>query len=313
MLNWIYFIFIGTIGWGVSLSLIKVLVGSLDPVEVVMYRMSIGAISLFLLAYILRVREKNIKGWLIDSLVIGTFNMSIPYYLTSFAEKSVTSSLSAVINSLTPLFTVIFGVFIFSADSRINKFHIISFLLGIFGVFLVESGIFVIGGSYRDLMALLLTCACYAISANYFKYKARTKNPLLISAAAALISSLTMLVIKLFYQPAMEWHHLKNFTEMSALLWLGVIGSGLSLYLYIALISRAGPVFVSMVTYLMTVTGVVVGLIWLHEPISISSGFGCISIILSLIFLNLASRQAKSVLVKDMIPAEAGVHRASPN
>lgn len=295
MINWLYFIFIGTIGWGASLSIIKVLLNSLDPVEIVIYRMVIGAATLFLIAFFMRARERNLKGWLIDGIVVGTFNMSIPYYLTSFAETSMSSSITAVINALTPLFTVLLGMAAFSTTIKINKYQIISFVLGISGVILIESGLTIGTGTLSDVAAMLLTCACYAISANYFKYKARTKNPLLISALAALISAITMLMVKLGYQPGSIWHVPHGTLEMASLAWLGVIGSGVTLYLYCALIVRAGPVFVSMVTYLMTLTGFLIGVIYLHETLTIHALLGCALIILSLLLLNHSTQIARFI------------------
>lgn len=286
MINRLYFIFIGTIGWGASLSIIKVLLNSLDPVEIVIYRMAIGAATLFLIALFMRARERNIKGWLIDGIVIGTFNMSIPYYLTSFAETSMSSSITAVINALTPLFTVVLGMAAFSSNIKIQKTHFVCFLLGIIGVILIESGLTTGSGSLSDVLAMLLTCACYAISANYFKYKAQTNNPLLISALAALISTITMIMVKMGYQSGAVWHLPRGTLEIASLAWLGVIGSGITLYLYIALIGRAGPVFVSMVSYLMTLTGFLIGVIFLHESLTMHAALGCMLIMMSLLLLN---------------------------
>ena len=58
--------------------------------------------------------------------------------------------------------------------------------------------------------------------------------------------------------------------QIMALLWLGMIGSGLCLYLYFYLIKNAGAVFASMVTYLMTITGVIAGVVLLRETLSYS-------------------------------------------
>ena len=107
-------LFIGTIGWGISIHIMKLLIVILTPAEIVLYRMAIGTMTLFLLATIMESRVHNIKDLLIDGIVVGTFNMSIPVDFTTYAVQTVSSSLASIINGMTPLFTLLLGVFIFN-------------------------------------------------------------------------------------------------------------------------------------------------------------------------------------------------------
>src|SRR5580704_1400963 len=101
MANLFSFLFLGTLGWGISLYLMKILLVSLTPTEIVLYRMAIGATSLFILAKILKLKTDNIRGLILDGIIVGTFNMTLPFYLTTFAVRNVSSSLASVINGLT--------------------------------------------------------------------------------------------------------------------------------------------------------------------------------------------------------------------
>ena len=124
MLNLFYFLFLGTLGLGGSLYLIKILLISLTPTEIVLYRMLIGTISLLILTVILKLKICNYKFLLIDGLVLGIFNITLPYYLISFAEQTIPSALAAVMNGLTPVFTFLLGMCFFSNQT----FNIFKFL-----------------------------------------------------------------------------------------------------------------------------------------------------------------------------------------
>ena len=87
-------------------------------------------------------------------------------------------------------------------------------------------------------------------SINYFKYYARTKDPILVSAVSAFVSAITMLIFKCSTESSINyWGMPHDIPQIIALLWLGVIGSEFCLYLYCSLIQNAGAVFASMILY----------------------------------------------------------------
>jgi len=287
MANIFSFLFLGTLGWGISLYLMKILLVSLTPTEIVLYRMAIGAASLFILAKLLQLKTDNIRGLILDGIIVGTFNMTLPFYLTTFAVNTVSSSLASVINGLTPLCTLILGMVFFSSKQKLGVLNLLSIVLGFVGIIIINSDASIYQGSAVELMALLATTISYGITANYFKYYARTKDPILVSAVSALVSAITMLMFKCATESSVNtWGMPQDIPQIIALLWLGVVGSGFCLYLYCSLIQNAGAVFASMITYLMTITGVIMGVIFLHETISHQVMIGCIFIFFSLILVN---------------------------
>ncbi len=290
MTNVFSFLFLGTLGWGISLYLMKILLVSLTPTEIVLYRMAIGAASLFILAKLLKLKTDNIRGLILDGIIVGTFNMTLPFYLTTFAVKNVSSSLASVINGLTPLCTLILGIMFFSSKQRLGVLNLLSIVFGFIGIIIINSDVSIYQGSAVELVALLATTLSYGITANYFKYYARTKDPILVSAVSALVSAMTMLLFKCATESSINyWGMPQDIPQIIALLWLGVIGSGFCLYLYCSLIQNAGAVFASMITYLMTITGVIMGVVFLHETISSQVIIGCLFIFCSLILVNHAS------------------------
>ncbi len=289
MLNGMVFLFLGTLGWGISLYLIKLLLVSLTPSEIVLYRMMIGTLTLWILVVCSRLKIPHLGYLLRDGLILGIFNMSLPFYLTVLAEKEVSSSLASVLNSFTPLFTYLIGFTFFNNKKKMDSNIFISILLGLTGVVMINVDCMGSSVNHSSLIALLLTTLSYALAANYVNTIAAAQAPLLLSAMAAFISMSLMLLIKIIDTPAL-WHLPQNGRQFFSLLWLGGIGSGLGIYLYCFLIGRMGAVIASFITHLMIVTGVLMGVVFLQETLRTMTWWGCVLIVFSLIFMNHAQQ-----------------------
>src|SRR3990167_4460521 len=297
MQNWINFVFIGTVGWGISLSLIKVLLGCLSPLDVVLYRMIVGLLFLILLIKLLDLRVTHFTSLMKDGVVFGIFNVTMPFYLTSYAEKTVSSALSAAINGLTPLCTFILAILFFNGKQHVRYTHFVSLLLGLAGVVLVNQQLHGIPAGEISLIALILSGISYAISANYLRSRTQTNHPLLISAVAAGVTIIMLLCYKCIRGELSQWPMPRGLTQGAALLWLGAVGSGWCFYLYCVLIQNVGAVTASMTTYLMVLTGLFSGVVVLGERVSILSWVGCGCILLSLILtLSIPTKKPHAIL-----------------
>lgn len=289
MINVSLFLFLGTLGWGTSLYLVKILLGSLSTTDIVLYRALIGTISLFALAKFFRLKVENYKYLLLDGLVVGIFNMALPFYLTAEAEKTVSTSLAAVLNGLTPLFTFLLGYFWFASKQSFNFFNLLSVLLGLIGVGLVNYDAMQAQANFFGILAMVVTAFSYGLAANYVKVYSKTKEPVLIAAMATAVSLVCMFLIKLGSGEIATWGKPASLVELSSLIWLGIVSTGLCLYFYCLLIKRISAVKASMVTYLITFTGVAMGLIFLAEELSTLALSGCVCILVSLIAVNHAN------------------------
>ena len=127
-INWSIFILLSVI-WGSSFLLMKIGMQAgtveLSPYQVASLRMVFAGIVLVPLAFkALKQIPKNKLGLVILSGIIGNF---IPAYLFCIAETKIDSALAGILNSLTPLFTIIVGMVVFkiSIDPKKNWWHII--------------------------------------------------------------------------------------------------------------------------------------------------------------------------------------------
>ena len=136
-LSWIILIGLALI-WGSSFILMKEGMKAFSSNEVAAQRIGIAFLCLspFLIKQFSKINwKKNWEGL----LLMGVFGNLIPAFLFTTAETQISSSLTGMLNALTPLFTVLVGVLIFKAN--VQKFQLIGVAVGLIGaVFLLGFG-----------------------------------------------------------------------------------------------------------------------------------------------------------------------------
>ena len=119
--------------WGGSFFFGKVAIAEVQPLTIVLTRVSIGALALFVLARVTGVRLP-LDGKLIGRfLVLAVIANIIPFGLISWSQQHMPSGLSSILNAATPLFTVIVAQ-AFTRDEKLTAGKLIGVLMGFGGV-----------------------------------------------------------------------------------------------------------------------------------------------------------------------------------
>lgn len=217
----------------------------------------------FLLPFMLRHYKIDYKKYLLPLLGTGAFGNLIPAFLFTEAETGISSSLTGMLNALTPLFTIIIAVFVLKNKS--NALQVTGIIIGFAGAILLmyfnedktqhENGI-----SY--CMMVVAATICYAISVNIIRrYLYDLPSVRTTAWAFILIGPLALayLFIRTDFIGALQTNSyaLKSLGCISI---LGVVGSALSVILFNQLIKLSGAVFASSVTYLIPVVAILWGL-----------------------------------------------------
>lgn len=218
----------------------------------------------------------------------GLLGNGIPAFLFAAAQTEISSSLSGMLNSLTPLFTLLIGILLFR--TRVRSGQIIGILLGLVGAvglmaFNPKTG--AISWSVYAALPVLGT-VCYGMSANIVKQRLYML-PAAATAALALtfvgpIGAIGCFVTDLPGTLASDPHALRSLGFVAI---LAVLSSALSLVLWNALLKRTTAVWASSVTYLMPVVAIGWGLLD-REPINLAQ-IGMIAVVLSGVYLVNAS------------------------
>ncbi|KQS50122.1 MAG: DMT family transporter [Flavobacterium lindanitolerans] len=248
--KWIFLFFLSLI-WGSSFILIKKGLVGLTPFQLGSLRMIFAAVFLLAIGF---KSLKNIKQhqWKYIALtaMMGTF---FPAFLFSIAQTQIDSSISAVLNSLTPLAALVLGALVFGLNFQ--RRQIFGVTIGLFGsVLLILSGAVNHPGQ-NYWFATLAVCGaiCYAVNVNLIKKYLSDVNPLSITVgnfAVLLVPALIILFTTNFHEVA----HLPNVkTSMLFISVLAVFGTCVANVLYFKLIQISSPIFASSVTYMLPI------------------------------------------------------------
>jgi len=119
--------------WGASFFFVKIAVERMTPLTVVACR--VGTAALLLLVFVIitgRKLPQNPRTWG-ALLVLGALNNVLPFSLITWGQTHIDSSLAAILNATTPVFSVILAHFL-TRDEPLTKNRLAGVLLGWAGV-----------------------------------------------------------------------------------------------------------------------------------------------------------------------------------
>jgi drug/metabolite transporter (DMT)-like permease len=265
-LEWLLFVLLGFF-WGSSYLFIKIGVeAGLEPFTLVSLRLLIGGLVLGAVVAIAREplpRSVRTYGHL---LVMGVLSVALPFSLITWAEQSVDSALAAILTAPVPLFVIVIAAFVLQ-DEPITGNRLIGLAVGFVGVVILVGfdPAQLAGGQLLAEVALIGATASYAAGGVYARRMVRGLRPMIpavmqvtfafaISAALALIFESPLAA-----RPSVE--------AWGAVVWLGILGSGLSYLIFFRLLNSWGATRTSTVAYLIPVFGIALGAAVLSEPI----------------------------------------------
>lgn len=255
--KWLY-LFILSIIWGSSFILIKKSLIGLTPYQLGALRTIITGLFLFAVGFkSLRTINKKDWKWLIVSGLLGSF---IPAFLFAVAETEIDSAVASILNSLTPLNTILFGVTIFKIAN--TKRQVLGVIIGFIGTALLVLKSADLNPNQNYLYAgfVLVATVCYALNVNIIKHYLQHIKPLTIATgnyAAIFIPAVFILCFTDFFSEA-TFSNPEFKMAMVYITILSFFGTALAKVLFNKLIQMSTAVFASSVTYLITV----VALFW---------------------------------------------------
>lgn len=264
---------------------IKIALQEISPVTLVAFRVIFGLIFVVGVIIIKRISlPHDLKKWS-PLFILGITNIAVPFFLISWGERAVDSSVAAILDSTVPLFTILIAHFLLS-DDKMTMPKVTGLLIGFAGVVvLLSKDIHESTGTILGQGAIVLAALFYAGSGVYVRKTTQNVPAVLRSMGPLLSATFIMWIIVLITEKPLRIPDL-GLTWIS-LLFLGVIGSGFAFVLAFYLIHEIGPTRTSMVTYIFPLGGVILGVVFLNELITWQLIAGAILIISSLIVANL--------------------------
>ena len=219
----------------------------LTPYQVAALRIFSAALVFmpFAIVHLSRV-DRRTAGLLV---IAGIFGNLLPAFCFAIALLKIDSSLTGILNSLTPLCVVMTGILVFKDKIKLQK--IWGVILGFAGLCLLtltQNDISLQNAGYSFLV--VLATLSYGFNVNLVGHHLKTIRPLHIATISLAFMSIPTALV-LWQQDFL----LVDFSD-SRVQWavfncllLGIVGSAFATVLFYLLVKKAGGLFASLVTY----------------------------------------------------------------
>ncbi|HOY17426.1 MAG TPA: DMT family transporter [Haliscomenobacter sp.] len=247
--------------WGTSFILIKKSLEFFTPVQVACLRMSLSALAF--VPVLIYNRKRMDWSRLPLLIVLGLCSSALPAILFSTAQQKISSATAGVLNSLTPLFTMIIGVLMFNV--KVKWLQVIGILLGLAGaaclILMGKGGIANSPVGYALL--IVLATLCYATGTNLIASKFRDMDSLLVSAGSFGTVGVPMgiyLLLGTDFIPRLA--ALPNpWLAMGYVATLSWVGTVLATIIFFKVIQQTSAIFGATVAYLMPIVAILWGVL----------------------------------------------------
>jgi len=269
--------------WGSSFGAIKIALHGVTPLTVMSVRILLAGAALLLL---IRVRKtpfpRGIQNW-IKIGWMALFGTLIPFFLVPWGQLQIDSSLAAILMAVNPLFALTLGHF-FSYHESFTLRQLLAMLVGFSGILLVfgENAISSINGNIWAQLAVIGAGFCYTISGVIVS---RVRGASADSVSASIFICSSVIVFPLWMILEQPWSLHFETESLLALTHLGIVSTGMAFLMRYYIILRAGAVFLSYVAFIIPMFGILFGILFLGETISVNT-MGAVVLILSGVYLG---------------------------
>ena len=269
--------------WGSSFGAIKIALHGVTPLTVMSVRILLAGAALLLLILVRKTPlPRGIQNW-IKIGWMALFGTLIPFFLVPWGQLQIDSSLAAILMAVNPLFALTLGHF-FSEHESFSLRQLLAMLVGFSGILLVfgENAISSINGNIWAQLAVIGAGLCYTISGVIVS---RVRGASADSVSASIFICSSVIVFPLWMILEQPWSLHFETESLLALTYLGLVSTGMAFLMRYYIILRAGAVFLSYVAFIIPMFGILFGILFLGETISVNT-MGAVVLILSGVYLG---------------------------
>jgi drug/metabolite transporter (DMT)-like permease len=257
-IRWLILLILALI-WGSSFILMKKALLGLSPIQVGALRVIFTALTLFVVG-LKNISKINRTQWYYIAVTafLGTF---FPVFLFAYAVESIDSSIVSILNSLTPLNTLLVGALFFNFTFLRKQF--LGVIIGLIGALMLILKGAELNPDQNYLYAFFIVVASigYAFNVNILKKHLHGLNALTITTGNFVIIFIPALIV-LWMTDFFHMEYIKQSqSSMYYLVLLSVFGTALAKTLFNKLIQMSSPIFSSSVTYLIPIVAIFWGVL----------------------------------------------------
>lgn len=217
-------------------------------------------------------RDIRLHWWKIA--FIGVINTAVPFVLFNYSSLYLEAGINAILNATAPMFGAL--VALLWLGDKLKASSVFGLFVGFLGVVVLSAH--KVGEGEVSIVPILTAClatTCYGIAACAMKKWLAGVRPLVVATGSQIFASIALLPFSLATLPAVM---------PSGIAWLNAIalavgGTGIAYILYFQLIASVGPAKAITVGYLVPLFGIIWGILFLSEPLSLQTMTGGVLIL----------------------------------
>ncbi len=251
--------------WGSSFFNIKIATYSYEPFTLALIRVIFASLPLLLLCKYKGIKIEAFSYNWKPYAIIGMCNIAIPFTLIAIGTSKINSYLAAMLMSTTPMSGSILAHF-FTKDEKITLLKSIGIIVGFFGiVFLFFDKLIINERNYVYVLITILGSTFYSIG-GILTLKLKNKGNENVTTSTTLWSVIFLFPLSMFFET--PWELKPSLESTLALLYLGVVATGLAWLIRFRILTVNGLVFQTQVAYLIPIFGVLFGYFLMDEIIT---------------------------------------------
>jgi drug/metabolite transporter (DMT)-like permease len=259
--------------WGASYMFIKVAVREYEPAAMIMVRLILASVLLAGVFFAQRGVKRalaDIRGLGWQGFGVGVVNGAIPFTLIAWGEKHIDSGVAAIANATVPIFVVLLALR-WQPSEAVRGARLGGILLGLVGVG-VLAGVHPSGGWWgaAGTFAVVVASLSYAVGGLWGQRLVSDANGFALATAAMLGATLAIIPFGLTQLPS----HVPGWKETGSVVALAVLGTAIAQILLFRVLRSDGAARMSLVTYLLPVTALFYGAVFLGESVSVEELIG---------------------------------------
>lgn len=281
--NWGLLFFLSVL-WGGSFFFVEVALTGFTPFTIVFLRVAIAAA---LLTVFLLVRGKGFevsRGMWPCFIVMAILNNVLPFSLLTVGQTQVSGSIASILNASTPIFTVILAHFLTDTE-KMRPQTIFGAILGFIGIFVLILPSLHDGFSLKNAAQIAILCAAISYGLASIWGRRMVQSSALVNTWGTLVcSSFILLPIMLITEEPFSLT--PSLHAIGAVGGLGAFSTAVAYLIYFRILSSSGATYIVLVTFLIPITAMALGTIFLGEALHPVSCIGMVIIFSSLALID---------------------------
>lgn len=264
--------------WGLSFMFIEIALPVFSPFGIAFLRNLLGALVLWIYLFVKKIpipRDRSVFGWI---FLIGLCSNIIPVVIVPFAQTQVTSSLTGIVNSMSPIFAVIFTLLLFKHES-VKPMQIVGILMAFFGVAVVFGIWDVESAPWWAYLFLLIAVTSFGLVAPIIAKYISPKNYPPVALATIQVTIAATVLLPTFIIYGFNSYDF-SIAPIAAILVIGIFSTGFAFAWNYRIVSLVGSSVAATVNFISPIVSVIAGVLVLHEPLTWNEPVGGIIVII---------------------------------